>query len=121
MTWGLPLVAAVVLTAALAALAALEDAADRTVDTAKRLLADIVNTVDKAVERVADCVLGTLRECGRNGVRCVQARVGNVARSADNAADGAVECGEDTTAITAVAASVLACVPAVVATCGHCF
>jgi len=75
----LPVVAAGVA----AVLAAAEDTADRPVDTAERLPADVIGAVYEAVERITDCVLGALRECGRDGVRCVEARVGDVARCAD--------------------------------------
>ena len=57
----------------LAVLAALEDTADGPVDTAESLLADVVYTVNEAIQRVADGVLGTLGEGCRDGVDRVQA------------------------------------------------
>jgi len=63
--------------------AALEHATDGAVDTVECPLADIVGTTDEAVKRVTDCVLRALRECRRDGVRCVEARVGDVAGCAD--------------------------------------
>ena len=66
-------VAAGVAAGVAAVLAAAEDTADGPVDTAECPLADIVGATDEAVEGVTDCVLGTLRECGRDGIRCVEA------------------------------------------------
>jgi len=76
-------VAAGVAACVAAVIAAAEDAADGAVDTAECPLAYIVSTTDEAVEGVTDCVLGALRECGRDGVRSVEARVGDVAGCAD--------------------------------------
>jgi len=73
-----------------------EGTAEATVDAVCSLVADVVDATHQAVEAVADCVLRTLGECGRDGVSCVQAGVGNVAGCADNAADGAVEAGKNT-------------------------
>ncbi len=128
--------------AGLAVLAALKDTADGPVDTAECLLADVIDTVNEAVQGVANGVLGTLREGCRDGVGSVQARVCNIARSADNTAHGLEECREHSavatgttmaTVLTGVLAAVLAAVlatilAAVLATiltvgsdCGHCF
>ena len=70
--------------------------------------------MDEATERVADGVLGTLREGCRDGVGSVKARASNIARCADNPAHGLEESREYTSVATATVAAVLATVLATV-------
>ena len=102
-----------VLAVRLAVLAAREGTAERTVDAGGGLVANAVDAVDGRLCRVTDCVLRTTHACGGDVVARIEAGGKNIARRAQEAADGAVDGAENARTvlaghITAVSTAALA-------------
>ncbi len=83
------------------AVLAVEHRADGTVDAADRLVGNVVHAVDRRLGRVTDRVLRAADTRGGDVVGTVEAGGENIARRAEETADGAVDGRQDARAVLA--------------------